>query len=1078
MRKFTFLSLMLGLFLSLNAVTFGQETTGIIEVTVKDPQGAVVPNVSITVASAEAGKTTTAGFRRTAVSDDNGFQRFLQVPPGVYTVTTAATSGFGERVVQGVQVVLGKATPVNVDLGVGQQTATVDINTDDVSPIDTTDTKIQTNVTAQTAELLPKGTNFTSVLKVSPATRPEQGGFQIDGASSSENTFIVDGHEVTNAVKGNLNANNDLPFNLVQEVQIKSSGFEAEYGGATGGVINVVTRGGGNEWRGEFGVSFRPNDWQGTPNPTQYLAGPTSAVYLDRPNDGGVAFFPTANFSGPIIKDKLWFLASYSPQIFESNRTINYRSGPTSSVVTRSERYDFKQKNEYGFLRLDAQPLESLRLSGTFTWNPIAQRGELPGLDTQFSALPSGNGLVGPAYQNQLGGRQNSNITTGQAVWTPRNNLVLSARYGYNFLNQKLGNYGRPDVLSTFRVLCSGASLGQPPANAGCTLGQSNGVTAFINTVKDVTTRENYDADATVLFGFGGRHELKGGYQRTELSNDLLAPATDQIVLRFGTPIATYSGRPVSPTAGQIGSGSVIRQSSQGFVTSKNEAFFVQDKWQPTSRLTLNLGLRTEREDVPSYSEGGEDIKFGFSDKFAPRLGVAYDLTGDGKTKVSAFYGWFYDRFKYELPRGLFGGEVLRQAFFELFPADFNNNALTGGFTPAALLGGLGFQIGGSCPTTGTLAGRIRCELDFRIPVNTTLGPEFGFIDPDIEPYRQSELSFTFERELTNNFVFLSRYTRKNLDRAIEDVGFINSEGGESYIITNPGYNAAADFYTESGFTPVKAVRKYDALEFRVERRFADNYYFNANYTWSRLVGNYSGLASSDEYGRQSPNANRFFDGPLFGYTLEGGPDEGGRLATDRPHTFKLQGAYSLDWNDRFGWLANNTTEFQVFQIITSGTPNTSFADISSFDTLVISRRGDLGRLETFTQTDFAVRHRYRFGRDNRFTLVGEVDILNLFDERNELDRYTLINNVNYDPTDPDFGLVTQAEFNSLITPQNPNGTLTFAQLSILAQRRYQQNGAPLIIADINSGTKDPRFNTPNVWQAPREIRFGFRFIF
>ena len=104
-------------------------------------------------------------------------------------------------------------------------------------------------------------------MKIAPSTRPEplNGGFQVDGASGSENTFIIDGQEVTHFRTGVLRANDNLPFSLVQEVQIKSSGFEAEFGGATGGVINVVTKGGGNEWHGEFGSRFRPGSWQGSP---------------------------------------------------------------------------------------------------------------------------------------------------------------------------------------------------------------------------------------------------------------------------------------------------------------------------------------------------------------------------------------------------------------------------------------------------------------------------------------------------------------------------------------------------------------------------------------------------------------------------------------------------------------------------------------------------------------------------------------------------------------------------------------------------------------------------------------------
>src|SRR5207253_11263419 len=167
-----------------------------------------------------------------------------------------------------IQVVLGKTTPVNIALSVAGSTATVNVSASEVT-IDPTDNKIQTNITAQVAELLPKGTNFASLLKVAPSTRPEaiNGGYQVDGASGSENTFIVDGQEVTHFRTGVLRANDNLPFSIVQETQVKSSGFEAEYGGATGGVINVVTKGGTNDFHGEFGSSFSPSGLQSKPRP-------------------------------------------------------------------------------------------------------------------------------------------------------------------------------------------------------------------------------------------------------------------------------------------------------------------------------------------------------------------------------------------------------------------------------------------------------------------------------------------------------------------------------------------------------------------------------------------------------------------------------------------------------------------------------------------------------------------------------------------------------------------------------------------------------------------------------------------
>jgi hypothetical protein len=1063
-RIFSIFFSALATFFLLNTITLGQETTGSIEITVKDTAGAIVPNVTVTIASV-AGSSTT-GFKRTITTDDQGFQRVLQIPPGLYTVTAAANSGFAERKVDNINVVLGKATPVTIEVG-AQVGAVVDVSTNE-APIDTTDTKIQTNISAQDAELLPKGTNFASLLKISPATRPEpkSGGFQVDGASGSENTFIIDGNEVTNAVSGTLDQNSNLPFEIVQEIQVKSSGFEAEYGGATGGVINVVTKGGGNDIHGVFGAKFLSGELQPVARPILYLG--NNLEYVQAPRDGSLGFFPTATLGGPIVKDRVWFFGSYTPQIFTRDRTINYRTGLGST------KYSAKQKNEYSFGRIDAQPMDSLRLSGTFTYNPIIQEGELPGTTTIFNTtLPSGNGLVGSAYQAQLGGRQNAKNVTGQAVWTPTGNLVFSLRVGHNFLNSKLGTYGRPPAFpytaSTTTILCSASGL-TPPPQAGCSRGGYNGIDNFTQASFDATKRNTIDADVTYLTNLLGRHEFKGGYQRNALRNELLTSDNGYIILRYGRSIDVYSGRNVTPTAGQIGSGSVVRISESGNVKSRNEGIYIQDKYQPINRLTLNLGIRTERENVPSFNASAPDLVFDFKDKIAPRIGVAYDLTGDGKTKISGFYGWFYDRFKYELPRGSFGGNTFYQDYFEIFPnspAAFQNNINT-------LIGTPVNTIGGNCPATGFVFGQIRCSIDRRVPSNAP-GLDIntaGGIDPDIKAYRQQELTFTFERELNNKFVVQGRYTRKKLDRTIEDVGFITPSGSEAYIIGNPGFGLAKSFREAQGFTAVKARRDYDAFEVRLDRRFADNYYFNANYTYSRLYGNYSGLASSDEViageGRTDPNVSRYFDAPFTEASIVGG-ETLGRLATDRPHVFKIAAAYSLDWNKRFGFNGSNTTEFQTFFTAQSGTPLTTIADVAGYDTVIVNGRGDLGRTEMFTQTDFAIRHRYKFGKDARFTMVGEVDVINLFNQNNELNRFTLINPNNFNLEDVANGLVTAQE----------KATLSSAALLRLAQQRFQANGAPGILTKVNAlADRDPRFNLPNLFQAPREVRFGFRFLF
>jgi len=233
--------------LCLSALVFGQERFGAIEGTVKDSTGAVVPNATVRIQG--------DAFDRTVVSDSEGFFRVQQVPPGTnYTVTIAA-GNFKPFVQNNVIVQLGQSTPIDSSMSTTVE-AVVEVTTDDgIATIDATTSKIQTNLDARTLETLPKGNNFTTALKAAAPVREEMtaGGFQIDGASGSENSFVVDGQDVTNFRSGSLNMNNNIPFQLIQELQIKSNGYEAEFGGATGGVINVVTKRGSDAFHGDIG---------------------------------------------------------------------------------------------------------------------------------------------------------------------------------------------------------------------------------------------------------------------------------------------------------------------------------------------------------------------------------------------------------------------------------------------------------------------------------------------------------------------------------------------------------------------------------------------------------------------------------------------------------------------------------------------------------------------------------------------------------------------------------------------------------------------------------------------------------
>ncbi len=1064
-KNFKFITGVLSLMLCFAATAFGQGTTGSIEGAVTDANNARVPNATVTVESAG----TTTGYRRTVTADGDGNISIASVPPGTYKVTVSATNFAATS--QNVTVAVDRATPISAVLQAAGATGTVDVVADTTVTIDSSSSNVDTNISKRIMSELPKGQGFSSLLKVAPNVRPEalNAGFQIDGASGAENVFVIDGQEVTNFRTGQLNSNNNIPFDLVQEIQVKSTGFGAEYGGATGGVINVVTGGGNDTWHGVAAITFAPSKFQGAPRLfLNRFSSTTPIEYFQPRKDGGTDFFPVGSLSGPIVKGKLWFSAIYSPSISEVTRKIDYYTtgnNPAGRAVSESFEYLANVKTENAFFRLDAQPTSKLRLFGTFLYNPIVQDGVLPSIVEGLNGAPQqadfggSTGLLrADAFLGQQGGRQNSNSVNGQATYTPLDYLVLNFRAGRSFLNEKLSSYGLPQLT---RFICAAGWAASTTPGSNCT----NGFQTIANNFQinyDVSTRTTFDADASFVgINAGGRHNFKFGFQWNRLFNTVdqgYAPL-GIVQLFYGRPITGLTGQ--AATAGNLGSGFMQRFGTIGEASSTNKGLFAQDSWQIMRRLTLNIGVRIENEIVPNFgTTGSQAIEFGWGDKIAPRFGAAYDLTGDGKTKLFGSYGWFYDRFKYELPRGSFGGDFFRRDYFEILPgrgAGYQN------YTFNAILGGRTDVLGGTCPIVGG-PGFSVCQFDFRIATNLEGADIFvtGAVDPALAAARQSEYTFGLEREIASNFIVSGRYTHKQVDRAIEDVGVFNDQGSEAYIIGNPGFGLVCEISSTANLPCPKAERTYDAVEFRVDKR-ATNYFFNASYTWSRLFGNYSGLASSDEFGRSSPNVNRFFDLPMLGFNADGEPDNG-PLATDRPHVVKAYGGYSFDWK------GNNVhrTSVSAFTTIQSGTPLTTIYTNYAVTSAILYGRGDLGRTGMFTETDLNVGHTYKFGRDNKFALQGFLNITNLFDEKNDIAYQTTISNT-------DFRASTLAA----------NGCVTCTDEGAVFDTIFNGSGITQSIeaflanptTSAANGTRND-YGLVNTFQVPRNVRFGFRFSF
>jgi hypothetical protein len=341
-----------------------------------------------------------------------------------------------------------------------------------------------------------------------------------------------------------------------------------------------------------------------------------------------------------------------------------------------------------------------------------------------------------------------------------------------------------------------------------------------------------------------------------------------------------------------------------------------------------------------------------------------------------------------------------------------------------------------------------------------------GKVDANLKPFSQTEFTIGAERQLNRDYVFRTRFTWKYVTKAVEDAGVRNILDSEAYIIGNPGEGLHLQVLQDLGYTKsTRPQREYHGLEFVLEKRLSKNWYLNANYTLSRLFGNYSGLASSDEInvptGRLAPGTTRAFDLPFVGFTALGTEDNG-RLETDRPHVFNAYGAYIWDWMGS----KTNSTEFSAFQTITSGTPQTTrIFLVSTITPAIFTKRGDLGRSDTFSQTDFNITHRVRFGSDNRFTIAGDLNFLNLFDQDAVTNVFVVKNVSTAVITGPVLGLGF------------PNNGIAFTNAytsgALLGPiNTYLEGNA------TNINRKDARYGQPNTFQSPRTVRFGIRFLF
>jgi hypothetical protein len=1070
--------------------------------------------------------------------------------------------------------------------------------------INVTESKVQKNVTREILDGIPKGRSFQSVIPFAPGARQEplqsttsgrDGGFQIDGASDSENVYLIDGINTTNIQTGGVGKNFQTDF--IQEVQIKSSSFEAEFGGALGGVINAVPKRGSNQWHGEFLTYLRTNALNANdPCASGYTSGgagtnagfstvcglrldPTKAG-LSSANrlDGTPEYYvpqkdkrrilePGFQIGGPLFKDRLWLFTSYIPTIDTITRTTTFTGANPGARELSS---NFVQHNAY--TRLDYRLTNAVRLFASWNYAYSKTKGTLSAPDSAYGQVNASSGIDPNTLRPDAGTVNPLSVYSFGGDWTPTSKLVVSARYGYFFNNNE--QRGTPtgtqySYLGT--VSASGNAVNANTKDAGgnpfpnptittpsfsAPLFQSGSFVTQPSTFKtffDAYKRKSFNGDVSYFVGnLWGSHTFKGGYFFQSQQNDVLRQFnTGSVLLNWASsysPVTStticdpiiaqnaanpaFNGKAAAAGCQGLYGFYVVRDGVDNTGTDKQtaNALYFQDSWSVgKTGLTLNLGARFDEENQPPYDPARfPSVNFGFAEKFAPRIGGAYDLLHNGKVKVYASYGQFYDIMKMGLARGSFGSDYWHDCVYTIDALDYST--ITPTAPPISVNGGA--VAPHACPPTGpapgVTAGRFIENVDFRA---TKADPRDPAIDPNMKPMKQHEMVMGVDWAINSNWSLETRYSRKRLDNTIEDMsitdnlGFYIGNPGTAFADvlhrpvsipcgSNPGFtctpDAAGNYLDTTVFcaecpTAQRAVRNYDGLEFRLAKRPTGKWFGAISYTYSQLRGNYSGLTNTDPTdgggGRHAPNNGRAFDLENMQYNADGTADYG-PLSTDRPHTVNMQGYYRQKW-----WKGQETV-FGFTQAAFQGTPkSTCLSVVGTGSACQWIGRGNFAtfhrdpttknfvldgvetgaRTDAYFQTDFNMTHEFAVSKSHEgMKLKFEANITNLFNQRsavayneNVIAGSGLINPTRVPRFSGDPGTDWGKIMNGFNFVDALNGAGTFgATIQVPCTSGSTCVGGFKPTPQQTPLTLSNRYGLPQVFQGARNMRLAIRFIF
>jgi len=757
------------------------ETTGQLHGTALDTEGGSIPGVVVVVTGANLMGSATA------TTDADGHFRFPALPPGEYTVS-ATKDNFLPYKATGLLIVSQSAVRLDLTLKLAVGEATVVV--EEVRPVvDTTKVSSGAVLTRESMRDIPNaGRDYQGLTGFAPGV-VGSGNANVRGSFDQSNQFYLDGVNNTDPTTGTFSMN--MNYDAIEEVQVVTGGMDAEYGRSLGGAINIITRSGGNQFHGDAQFLFS-NEKLRWYEPLEGEPPKEDADYQDQ----SLAI----NVGGPILKDKLWFFVS-------GQGDISRRATPVDDAVGRPADQPMAARDwrsGYWFGKLTFQPHVRHKLWVQAQGDPTF----IENTEQDPYTLPRGETI-----QTQGGYSASLNHQ-----WTPSaSNMLVTQLY-----HQKSRIY-------YYSVACKG--IGDADELADCVRnledpwsawfpGEFNGGDYPYAYLGD-RWRGSLNVNYTQYVSFLGEHKFKAGVSAETMRSKDIFPGVTERTFKAATgevtDIASYENY------AKVAYDNELEADLKGALVSA----YLQDVWQPWDRLTIRPGVRLDwaqlRNDIGEASFSKATL--------APRIGVAYDLTGDGRTRAHVYYGRFYDS------GFLAVSDLLHQRsqgyslyYWDAEAGDWSDDAA--------------FSVSSSNPIHADLKNPWSDEFD--LGLSRDLGQGWAL-----------DLTFTYE------------YSQNHWED--DEVNLIWNADGTEVIGYRNGVNEA--IYRIR--TPDEAFVEYTSLEVAFSRQFTDRFFMMGSYTWSRAYG------TSDDY-----NISGVFDNPaLERYEV-------GYLSYDTPHNLKVLGTF------------------------------------------------------------------------------------------------------------------------------------------------------------------------------------------